>query len=211
MNTATPVITTRSTTAAAEVAPQRTGAGRIDLANAAAGAVVAFNADEPGVVNLSFGAPDVLGSYTAVHNLRVRNWSDAPQSFDVRYVPVSDMPGVELIAPITLTVPPRGSVVAPVRMEANAVAMRNNRIVDSDASQPDLVAWQSEESGLLWLWRPTAPPLRWISMRARWHIASRHWKRRAATRSGAARPAQLKPRTPIRFLYCAMTISPPSR
>ncbi len=72
MNTALPLAYAGAAPYAALAcsSPPRVGAGRIDLQQAAATAVVAMNADEPGQVSLSFGAPTVQGAYTAVHNIR---------------------------------------------------------------------------------------------------------------------------------------------
>ena len=152
MNTAMPVIQAVTIASEEPATPARIGAGRIDLTAAATSMVVALNGDDPGVVNLSFGAPDVLGTFSAVHNLRVRNLGATVQHFNLTYVPSKDLDGVDIVAPPTVTVQANGTTVLPVRFEANAAAMRNNRSVPANAADANLTAWQSEESGLIWLW-----------------------------------------------------------
>lgn len=152
MNTAMPAVRAEGPYTSTLASPIRAGAGRIDLAAAADAQVIALNADHPGVVNLSFGAPNVLGSFTAVHNVRVRNLGTVAQRFDVRYTASSDMPGVDIVTPLTVSVPAGGMAVVPVRFDATAAQMRNVSPVAPGASDVAVRAWQSEESGLLWLW-----------------------------------------------------------
>ena len=58
--------------------PARIGAGRIDVASAAATSVVAFNADDPGTVSVSFGAPEVVYIMAPQKSVRVVNKGFTP-------------------------------------------------------------------------------------------------------------------------------------
>lgn len=135
-----------------QAAPTRTGAGRVELQSAAQSSVIAYNADLPGSVSLSFGVPDVLVSHTAVRNVRLRNSGATAQTYDLAYVPTNDMPGVDVIAPAQITVPANGMAVAPVRLEATAALMQNTPPSLKSVDRSPLDAWQSEETGLLWMW-----------------------------------------------------------
>ncbi len=152
MNTAVPVIDATAAISPTEVAPVRMGSGRIGLTAASRSSVVAYNADAPGLVNLSFGAPDVLGSYSALTNVRLRNRGSAAQSYDVRYTSIAEMPGVEVSAPLTVIVPAGGTASLPVNFAANAAKMRNNNFTFDASPFASQEAWQSEESGLLTFW-----------------------------------------------------------
>src|SRR5205085_10261410 len=52
--------------------PARVGAGRVDPANAAVANVVAMNADDAGIVSVTFN-PDVTGVVTQVKKVRIVN------------------------------------------------------------------------------------------------------------------------------------------
>ena len=64
------------------------------LADAIASQVVAYNADDAGQVSVSFGAVEVLGTTTAVKNVRVANKGTAAPPINLTYQPVIDVPGV---------------------------------------------------------------------------------------------------------------------
>ncbi len=152
MNTAAPVVRFDEPITSTLAPPVNTGAGRIDLASAVAGKLVAFDADAHGVTSLSWGAPEVLGSFSALKNLRVVNHGASVQQYAVRYVSANNMPGVTISAPASLSVPANGFTVLPVRFAATAAQMRNVVPPRASGSNESTRAWQSEESGLLWLW-----------------------------------------------------------
>ncbi len=151
MNTANSPI--RSGTAAASplYAPQRVGAGRITLTEAAAADVIAYNADESGSVNVSFGVLQVLDTFSAIENVRIVNKGSEAATYDVTYFESTDVPGVEFSFPSgsTVTVPAGGSAMVQVRLDANAAEMESTRDVTVSGEQILARHWLSEEAGYL--------------------------------------------------------------
>ncbi len=132
--------------------PSRVGTGRIDLAAASAATVLAYDADNPGLVHLSFGLLEVVGSLTATRTLRISNKGVGSVTVDVAYRPFADVPGVSITFPAgtTATVLAGGTVDLPVRLSAVASQMRHSRDPAMPATQqgaPRL--WLSEEQGLV--------------------------------------------------------------
>lgn len=90
--------------------PSRQGAGRIVLPAATQAKSVAFNADTPGLVSISFGFPEVIGSSTQVRNVRVVNKRDTPATYNISFTDVVTASGITLTSTVTqITVPPNGS------------------------------------------------------------------------------------------------------
>jgi len=134
-------------------APGRIGAGRIDLAAAGAATAVAFDADHPARVGISFGAPAVIDHYSAVRNVRIVNKAQAPASYVAAYLPVTDLPGVTVIAPATpITVAAQGELALPLQFHADASTMQDVRDPTVAANQGATRAWLSEASGHLMFW-----------------------------------------------------------
>jgi len=132
--------------------PGRVGAGRITLTDASMGSVVAYNAEESGVVSVSFGAPEVVGEMTAVKNIRVVNKSNTPMTYNVAYRSVVDTPGVSYtLSRSTIELEPNGFANIVVTMRATAAAMKHNH--DATVSEVQTLArhWMSEEAGYVTL------------------------------------------------------------
>jgi subtilisin family serine protease len=144
----------------------RVGAGRLDVANAAAANVVAFNADEAGAVSVSFGAPEVLGTLSQTKNVRVTNKGATPQTFTLAYTPLSDVPGVDFTLSGggrggSLTVPAGGTATFQVGLTANSTMMKHTRDATVSLLQNGLPRhWLSEESGYVTLTGAGSPTLR---------------------------------------------------
>lgn len=144
----------------------RVGAGRIDVANAAAANVVAYNADDAGAVSVSFGAPEVVGSLSQTKNVRVTNKGANPVTFTLGYTPLSDVPGVEFTVSGggrsgSLTAPAGGTATFQVGLTATASAMKHTRDATVAAAQNGLPRhWLSEESGYVTLTGAGSPTLR---------------------------------------------------
>ncbi|MCC9078005.1 S8 family serine peptidase [Litorilinea aerophila] len=146
-----------------QAAPSRLGAGRLDLQQAVRSQVVAYNGDNPGQVSVSFGAPEVLVSYTARKNIRLVNHSAVTATFTVSYTAALDMPGVSFELPLgrEVVVPPAGVAVVPVGLEAEAAQMKHTRDPAVDLAQTFPRAWLSEEAGqVLFLPAQDGPILR---------------------------------------------------
>ncbi|MGB5049788.1 MAG: S8 family serine peptidase [Caldilineaceae bacterium] len=73
----------------------RSGAGRMDIGAAAQAGVIVYNASNAGQVSLSYGSPEVQGTFQDLKNLRLVNKSPITQSIFLKYVPVVDIPGAE--------------------------------------------------------------------------------------------------------------------
>lgn len=137
--------------------PTRAGAGVLDLRRAVRSSAVAYALDQDGVVSVSFGAPEVSASLLLERNVRVRNWSAAPLTFTVEYTAFTDMPGVTITTPASITVPAAGEADFAVQLTADAATMRRARDATLATDQSSPRHWLSEESGWLIL-RPTPAP-----------------------------------------------------
>ena len=133
--------------------PTRVGSGTIDLANALNTEVIAFNADDPGRVGISFGTPEVIESAAYVKNLRIYNSGDNPATFLFSYHSIVDTPGVDIaVNRESVTAPAGGYANVPVTLTANAVDMRHTRAPNVNDMQSLPRHWLSEESGHILLW-----------------------------------------------------------
>ncbi|HEV3457312.1 MAG TPA: S8 family serine peptidase [Thermoanaerobaculia bacterium] len=121
-------LTVGSNATGAKYGPGRIGAGREDLALSAPNLVTAFNADEPGLVTLSFDR-EVVSSSTQVKTVRLVNHGAADQAFNLGFDLRNSEPGVSFSLPggSTITVPAGGSVTFGVEMDANASLMTHLR------------------------------------------------------------------------------------
>jgi 2',3'-cyclic-nucleotide 2'-phosphodiesterase (5'-nucleotidase family)/subtilisin family serine protease len=145
MNTATTDVT-QANGAAPYYTPGRIGAGRITLPKAAASQVIAFNAAEPYLTSVSFGAVEVKGTASVTKQIKVLNKSNKAQAFVVSYSGYADVPGVSYsVTPQQIVLPPYGQTLVNVTMEANAAQMKHT--VDPTVATPAGRSWMSEESG----------------------------------------------------------------
>jgi uncharacterized repeat protein (TIGR01451 family) len=174
MNTALHDITTLPTGAGTRFGAGRIGAGRLDISAAGRVAAVAFNADEPGLVSVSFDVEAVVSSSFTKH-VRVVNFGTSALTFDLGFDTVVDAPGVAFALPDgnRLTLPPGGAAIVPVRLDATPAAMDHTRDATVAATQtapssPGSVAalgalsrhWLAEESAFLTLARAGQTELR---------------------------------------------------
>jgi subtilisin family serine protease len=163
MNTAGHDVTLYANGVGPYVGAGRTGAGRIDAAAAAATQVVAFSADDAGLVSVSFGAVEVSGTTTLTKNIMVENKSGVAQTYALGFTPLATVPGVSISFPngTGLTVGPNGSVTFPVQLTANAAAMRHSMDPSiSTTSETYPRFWLSEEDGYVTLTAVSGSPLR---------------------------------------------------
>ena len=163
MNTAADDVTVNANAVPPTVGTGRTGAGRIDVAAAAAAQTVAFDADDAGVVSVSFGVVEVSGTATATKNITVENKSAVAQTFALGFALFAAVPGVSLSFPsgTSVTVPPNGSVTFPVQLTATAAAMRHTMDPSIGTTSESLPrAWLSEENGYITLTPSSGAALR---------------------------------------------------
>jgi len=153
MNSAMPVIRTEDALTSTVYSPVRVGAGRIDLARAAAAATIAMSIEKPGYVGVSFGAPEVEGTLQATHQVRVINRSAVTATYALSYTAVTDLPGATVdVEPAHLMIPPGNSRTVAVVLRADATQMRHVRDETAASLSAADEAWLAEETGHLWLW-----------------------------------------------------------
>jgi uncharacterized repeat protein (TIGR01451 family) len=106
----------------------RIGAGRVDPSKSAVGSVIAMNAEEPGLVSVTF-EPEVVGTVTQTKKIRVVNKGTTAQTFDLAFDNVVDSPGVSFSLPggSSVTVPAGETVELDVQMSANSALMDHTR------------------------------------------------------------------------------------
>ena len=145
MNTATTDIT-QANGALPKYTPARIGAGRITLPNAASSQVIAFNATEPWLTSVSFGAVEVNGTAEVTKWIKVVNKGDHAAKFAVSYAGYANVPGVAYtVSPSMLNLPAYGTGMVAVKMTADATQMKHT--ADPTVSTSGGRSWMTEASG----------------------------------------------------------------
>ncbi|MBK8741020.1 MAG: DUF11 domain-containing protein [Betaproteobacteria bacterium] len=108
--------------------PSRVGAGRVDPALAAVGNVIAMNAEDVGLISVTFN-PEVVGVTTQIKKVRIVNKGLTSQTYDLAFDNVVDAPGVAFSVPggSSVTVPAGSAVVIDVQMSADTSQMDHTR------------------------------------------------------------------------------------
>ncbi len=143
--------------------PGRVGAGRVDVALAAATPAVAFNADGSGSVSVSFGALEVLADTTWTKSVKVVNKGAASVTYQLAYAPYDLVPGATYDFPDgpSVTVPAGGSETFHVRLTAQAALLEHTH--DPALSETQLGYprhWLTEAAGFVTLTPASGPTLR---------------------------------------------------
>jgi len=155
MNTAMPWIRTKQNILSEVYSPVRIGSGRVDLQKAVQNNVLIYNADDPGLVSVSFGVPQMLLDTVAVKNIRVANKGSEPVTYTLTYVSHTDMPGVEFILPEERQIQIAGNHYTnfPLLMEVNGMNIQHIRDETMSSTQETFSRhWMGEEMGHLLLW-----------------------------------------------------------
>ncbi len=128
MNTAVHDLTTVKN-GTVKYGPGRVGIGRVDHTVASNDNVIAFDAQNPSLVSLSFGNVEVVGSTVQAKNVQVTNTGTTSQTYTVAYTPLVAVPGVTYTVggSGTITVPAGGSTTFPVLLNADASAMKHSK------------------------------------------------------------------------------------
>lgn len=135
MNTARREITSLPEGSGSRHGGSRVGAGRVDVPRAAAGEVLAFNAEDPGLVSVSFES-GIRGTVSRSKTVRLVNRSAQNQTFDVGIDTVIDAPGIGFsTGSATAVVPANGSTLVTVQMDAVASEITHFRDPTLAASQ----------------------------------------------------------------------------
>jgi len=108
--------------------PSRVGAGRVDPPKAAVGNVIAMNAEDAGLVSVTFN-PEVVGVTTQVKKVRIINKGLTAETYDLAFDNVVDAPGVSFSLPggSSVTVPAGDAVEIDVQMSADTSQMDHTR------------------------------------------------------------------------------------
>jgi uncharacterized repeat protein (TIGR01451 family) len=108
--------------------PSRVGAGRVDPSKSAVGSVIAFNAEDAGLVSVTFD-PEVVGTVTQTKKIRVVNKGTTSQTYDLAFDNVVDSPGVSFSLPggNSVTVAAGETVELDVQMSADSSLMDHTR------------------------------------------------------------------------------------
>ena len=137
--------------------PGRVGAGRTDPAASAVSSVVAMNADDAGVVSVSFDDTEIVGNVTRTKHVRLVNHGATAATFDLALDTVVDAPGVVFSLPggNSVTIPAGDAVEIAVQMAANSAQMDHTRdatVTTTQAAPAPLAAlgnlnrhWLTEE------------------------------------------------------------------
>ena len=158
MNTATNTVRTAAAADSQTLEPSRIGAGRINVAGAAADNVIAFDSARPSNVSVSFGNVDVQGTATLTRNVTVRNKGTVSATFNLGYAPAATTPGVVYsVSPATITLAAGASATVQVQLHADASQMTHAVLPSLPTSQDgDARNWVPEASGYLTLTPPAA-------------------------------------------------------
>jgi subtilisin family serine protease len=154
MNTSNHDLFTGNSGLGSKYAVARIGAGRIDLENASESEVIAYSDDDPGAVSVSFGTPEIVGSASLTRTVRVTNKGAFSANYNLGYVGLSDVPGVDYSFPdgTSIAVPAGDSITFPIQLTANAASMKHPRDVTMASTQAGNPRhYMSEESGYVTL------------------------------------------------------------
>lgn len=135
--------------------PSRVGAGRADLPRAATGTVVAYTPNNNGLVSVSFGSVEVLGTTTLTRTIEVSNKGTAPATYNLAYVPATTIPGVSYtLSAVSVTLNPAEKTTVTVTMTANPTLMKHVHditVAETQAFGAGQLSrpWLSEVSGYI--------------------------------------------------------------
>lgn len=134
-------------------AESRTGAGRVQVSEAAQLTTLARVEGSPGEVALSFGALQLLAPYTATKSVRIFNLSNQPQTYQLRSSNTVLETGVSLTPLLErITIAARGSDLVPIRFDANPAQFDRSLDPTTPLFIGDKARHQLfEASGQLWI------------------------------------------------------------
>jgi subtilisin family serine protease len=153
MNSALPLLYPGNMVTPTLYSPTAVGAGEIDLHAATRSASLLMDATLPGAVSVSFGTPPVANQVTMTRQVRLINRDAMTQTYRLSYASVTDMSGVDIVAPTApVTVPAGARMTATILLEADAAQMGKG--IDSTLSGATLIPRSvfGEEAGYLLAW-----------------------------------------------------------
>jgi subtilisin family serine protease len=156
MNTAS----TDITLGASKYDPGRVGAGRVTLTDAASSPVIAYDASEPHLVSVSFGAIEVTRTLSLTRPIRMVNTGAVTAAYSIDYSGYAGIPGASYtITPASVWLPPYGDKIISIILHIDAAQLRHTRAPTVPGGDR---AWLSEASGYVvltpglphWLYLP---------------------------------------------------------
>jgi subtilisin family serine protease len=145
-------------------APQRVGSGRIDVKQALDNAVLAYNADNPGTVSVSFGPIEATGTaaITKTKTITVQNTSNVAVSYDVSFKDRTSIPGATYsVSPSTVSVDPRSKASVTLTFVIDPTKLTKTIDPTVDREQGGLPReYQADASGLVMFKGDGVPNLR---------------------------------------------------
>jgi subtilisin family serine protease len=153
MNTANKDVRSANDLNAQIYGPARVGAGRVNLPNAGAQSVIAFNKASPNRVSVSFGTLEVTGTTTLVRPVTLLNKGTGSATFNLSYTPITTIPGVSYsVAPAQVTLAAGAAADVNVTLTADASKMKHSHDPTMSETQVlDARHWISDASGYLTL------------------------------------------------------------
>ncbi len=146
------------------LSPTRAGAGRVDAAAALERDLIAFDAEAPSRVSLSYALLDVVEPTSETRNLRVLNKGETPVTLEAAYATAVDLPGVTvtLTDADAVTIQPGAFADWAVKVDVDPAALKRTPAPTLDtflesSEQPRF--WLAEETGLILLSPPEGEPI----------------------------------------------------
>lgn len=129
----------------------RIGAGRVDVGNAAAADVVAYNGSDANLIGLSFGVVEtpVEGTKTLTKNLTVTNKGAINRTYNLTIANNPALAGATYSFPggSSITVNGGTTVTVPVQFTATGSALKHSRDPSVAATQTNSRQWLTEAAG----------------------------------------------------------------
>ena len=132
-------------------AADRVGSGRVDALRAVNQEVLVYDQTTPSLVSSTFGVTEIgEGKQTVARKLVVDNTGDQAHTYQVRFEASTEMPGVEITAPDSVTVPAGGKSTLTVTATADRSALEKTRDPSEAVEQLGLARqFLATESGRL--------------------------------------------------------------
>jgi subtilisin family serine protease len=161
MNTAGQDVFTQGGHTGEKYAPNRVGAGRIDVKAALDNDVLAYSSDDAGVVSVSFGSLALTGPYTRTKHIKVQNMTLGTRTYSVSYEGLTSIPGVTYtVSPSSVTLSPRGSQIVSVKLSVDASKLTKTIDPTADRVQGYPRDYVADASGRVLLTSSGHPQLR---------------------------------------------------
>jgi subtilisin family serine protease len=137
-------------------APNRVGAGRIDVAAALNNDVLAYVTDDPGVVTAAFGSMAITAPTTLTKTIKLQNTGLVSHTYAATYVPITEIPGADYTVTVNngsadaIVLGPRSSAMVTVTLSIDPSALTKTIDPTVDRDQGGLPRqYVADASGLV--------------------------------------------------------------